>query len=44
MVNGKRVFESMIKNEYEHYSKLCGPCVGASENHDLSNAQKELLL
>ena len=44
MVNGKRGFEITIKNEYEHYTKFCGPCVGASENKNLSNAQKELLL
>ena len=44
MVNGKRGFESMIKNKYEHYTQLCGPCVGASENQNFSNAQKELLL
>ena len=44
MVNGKRGFESMIKNEYEHYTQFCGPCVGASENKNLSNSQKDLLL
>ena len=40
MVNGKRDFESMIKNEHEHYTQLCGPYVGESENQNLSNAQK----
>ena len=44
MVNGKRGFESMINNEYEHYTQVCGPCVGASENQNLSNTQKELFL
>ena len=44
MVNGKRGFEIMIKNKYEHCTQFCGPCVGARENHNLSNAHKELLL
>ena len=44
MVNGKRGFESIIKNEYEHYTQFCGSCVGASENQIFSYAQKELLL
>ena len=44
MVNGKHGFDIMIKNKYEHYTQLCGPCVGASENQNLSNAHKELLL
>ena len=44
MVNGKHGFESMIKNEHEHYTQLCGPCVGENENQNVSNDQKELLL
>ena len=44
IVNGKRGFERMIKNEYEHYTQFCGTCVGASENQNFSNTQKELLL
>ena len=44
MANGKRGFESMIKNNYEHYTQLCGPCVGASENKNFCNTQKELFL
>ena len=43
MVIGKRRFEIMIKNKYEHYNQFCGLCVSASENQNLSNAQKELL-
>ena len=34
----------MIKNKYEHYTQFCGPCVGSSENQNLSNAQSNLLL
>ena len=34
----------MIKNEYENYTQLCGPCVGSSENQNMSNAHKELLI
>ena len=44
MVNDKRGFESMIKNEYEQYTQLYGPCIGASKNQNLSNDQNELLL
>ena len=44
MVNVKRGFESMIKKEYEHYTQFYGPCVGASENQNLYNAQKKLFL
>ena len=44
MVNGKRGFESMIKNEHEHYIQLCDTCFGESENKNVFNAQKELLL
>ena len=43
MVIGKRRFEIMIKNKFEHYNQFCGLCVSASENQNLSNAQKELL-
>ena len=44
MVNGKRGFDSMIKNEHEHYIQLCDTCFGESENKNVFNAQKELLL
>ena len=44
MINGKNGYESMVKNEFEHYTQLCGPCVGTTENENLPNAQKELLL
>ena len=44
MISSKRGFKSIIKNKYEHYTQFCGPYVGASENHNLSNAKKELLL
>ena len=44
MINGKNGYESIVKNEFEHYAQFCGPCVGTNENENLSNAQKELLL
>ena len=44
MISGKNGFESMIKNEYEHYTQFCGPCAGLSENQKMSNAQKDILL
>ena len=31
-ISGKNGFENMIKNEYEHYTQLCGPYVGSSDN------------
>ena len=34
----------MVNNEFEHYTQVCGPRVGITENETLSNAQKELLL
>lgn len=34
----------MVEDEYEHYSKFCGPCVGHQDNDNLSGPQKELLL
>ena len=33
-----------FKYEFNHYSKMCCPCVGVEENVNLTNAQKELLL
>ena len=44
MINGKNGYELMIKNEFEHFTQFCGPCVGTAENENLFNAQKELLL
>ena len=44
MVNVKCGLDIIIKNEYEHYTLFCGPCVHASENKNLSNSQKEILL
>ena len=44
MISGKNGYENMIKNEYEHYTQFCGPCVGSSENQNLSNFQKKILL
>ena len=44
MINGKNGYESMVKNDFEHYTQYCGPCVETTENENLSNAQKELLL
>jgi hypothetical protein len=35
---------AMVDDEYEHYSKFCGPCVGHQDNDNLSGPQKELLL
>ena len=44
LIKGKSGYEDMVKNEFEHYTQFCGPCVGTPENKNLSNAQKELLL
>ena len=44
MVNGTHGYVNMFSNEFEHFSRFCGPCVGGDENNNLSNAQKELLL
>ena len=32
MVNGKNGYKLMVKNEFEHYTQLCCPCVGTTEN------------
>ena len=40
MINGKNGYDSMVNNEFEYYTQLCGPCVGTAENENLSNAQK----
>ena len=32
MISVKNGFENMINNEYEHYTQLCGPYVGSSDN------------
>ena len=34
----------MVKNEFEHYTKFCGPCVVTAENENLFNSQKEFML
>ena len=44
MINSNNGYELMVKNEFEHYTQFYGPCVGITENENLSNAQKELLL
>ena len=44
MINGKNGYEYMVKNEFEHCTQFCGPCVGTMENENLSNSQNELLL
>ena len=44
MINDRNGYELMVKNDFEHYTQFCGPCVGTAENENLSNAQKELLL
>ena len=44
MVNSKAWYEDMIQNEHEHYSQLCGPCVGSRVNENISGAQREILL
>ena len=31
MINGKNGYESMVNNEFEHYTQFCGPCVGTAE-------------
>ena len=28
IINDKNGYESMVKNEFEYYTKFCGPCVG----------------
>ena len=40
LIKGKSGYEGMVKNEFEHYTQFCGPCVGTHENENLSNAQK----
>ena len=32
MISGKNGFGNITKNEYEHYTQLCGPYVGSSDN------------
>ena len=32
MINGKNGYELMFKDEFEHYTQFCGPCVGTTEN------------
>ena len=44
MINDNNGYESIVNNESEHYTQFCGPCVGTTENENLSNSQKELLL
>ena len=44
MMNDTKGYVNMFSNEFEHFSKFCGPCVAGDENDNLSNAQKELLL
>ena len=44
MFNGKRSFDSMVKNKYEHYTHFYGTHVGASEDQNLYNAQKKPFL
>ena len=44
MINGNNGYDSMVNNKFEHYTKLCGPCVGTAENKNMYNSQKELLL
>lgn len=34
----------LVDSEFEHYSRFCGPCIGADENQNVSGPQKELLL
>ena len=44
IINGKNGYELMVENEFEHYTKFFGPCVGTAENENLSNYQKEFLI
>ena len=44
MISGKNGFGNITKNEYEHYTQLCVPCVGSSDNQNLSNSQKDIFL
>ena len=31
IINGKNGYELVVKNEFEHYTQLCDPCVGTTE-------------
>ena len=33
-----------VEDEYDQYAGFCGPCVASDTNHNLTSAQKELLL
>ena len=35
--------EFMLTDEFEIFSQFCGPCVGYSENQNVTDPQKELL-
>ena len=34
----------MITDEFDRFYQFCGPCVGYSENKNVTDPQKELLL
>ena len=34
----------MLTNEFENFSQFCGPCVGSTENQNVTDPQKGLLL
>ena len=36
--------EVILTGEFENLSQFCGPCVGSSENKNVTDTQKELLL
>ena len=36
--------EVMLTDEFEHFSQFYGPCVRSSENKNVTDTQKELLL
>ena len=34
----------LLESEFQHYTQLCGPCVGIKENENVPGPQKELLM
>ena len=36
--------EVMLTGKFEHFSQFCGPCVGSSENQNVTDTQNKFLL
>ena len=36
--------EVILTDEFDKFSQFCGPCVGYSENQNVTDPQKELLI